>query len=71
MIRFTKYPGLCAEVFRSYLADYPWLMASEVASSKCEITEGELLLALKRVGTGKYSGLDVLPYELYITIDTP
>lgn len=48
--RFTKVPSLNIDEFRSYLADFPWLSPTEAASCEGEITEGEIYLALKKVG---------------------
>lgn len=61
---FTREPGLCDEVFHSYLTDFSQLLPSEVATSEGKITERELYLALKTITSGMSPGLDGLSYQL-------
>ena len=59
--RFARSPDLPLQEFRSYLADFPRLGATEAAS--CEVRD-----ALKQVGLNKSLGLDGLPYEVYLRL---
>ena len=51
---------------RSNLADFPRLGVAEAASCEGVVTECEVRDALKQVGLNKSSGLDGLPYEVYL-----
>ena len=59
-------PDLPLREFRSYLADFPRLVAAEAASCEGVVIECEVRDALKQVGLNKSTGLDGLPYEVYL-----
>ena len=63
---FSRCPDLPLQEFRRYLADFPRLGAAEAASCVGVITECEGRDALKQVGLNKSSGLDGLPYKVYL-----
>ena len=64
--RFARCTDLLLQEFRSYLADFPRLGAAEAASCEGVVTECEVHDVLKQVGLNKSSGLDGLPYEVYL-----
>ena len=64
--RFARFTDLPLREFRSYLADFPRLGVAEAASCEGVVTECEVRDALKQVGLNKSSGLDGLPYEVYL-----
>ena len=66
--RFARCPDLPLQVFRSYLADLLRLGAAEAASCEGVINECEVRDPLKQVGFNKSSGLDGLPYEVYLRL---
>ena len=66
--RFARCPDLPLQEFRSYLADFPRLVAAEAASYEGVVTECEVHDALKHVGLNKSPGLDGLPYEVYMFV---
>ena len=63
--RFALCPELQVQEFRNYLADFP---KAEAASCEGVVTECEVRSALKQVGLNKSSGLDGLPYEVYMFV---
>ena len=63
---FARCPDLQAQEFRDYLANLPRLGEAEAASCEGAVTECEIRSAMKQVGLNKSSGLDGLPYEVYL-----
>ena len=63
---FARCPDLPVQEFRSYLADLPRLQEAEAASCEGLVSECYVRNALKQVGLNKSSGLDGLPYEVYL-----
>ena len=63
--RFARCTDLPLQEFRSYLADFPRLGATEAASCEGVVTECEVRDAFKLVGLNKSPGLDGLPYKVY------
>ena len=66
--RFAHCPDLPLQEFRSNLADFPKLGATEAACCEGGITECEVRYALKQAGLNKSPGLDGLPYEVYLRL---
>ena len=66
--RFVRCPDLPLQEFRSYLADFPRLGATEATGCEGVITEYEVRDALKQVGLNKSRGLDGLPNEVYLRL---
>ena len=66
--RFARCPDLPLQEFRSYLADFPRLGVAEAVSCEGGITECEVRDPLKQVGLNKSSGLNSLPYEVYLRL---
>ena len=62
---FARCPYPPLQEFRSYLADFP---LPEAAGCEDVITECEFRDALKQVGLSKSSGLDGLPYKVYLRL---
>ena len=65
--RFACCPDIPVQEVRNYLADFPHLKAAE-ASCEGLVTECEIRNALKQVGLNKSSGLDGLPYKVYLSM---
>ena len=66
--RFACGPDLPVQDFRSYLADFSRLGEAEAATCVGLFTECEVREALKQVGHNKSSGLDGLPYGVYLRL---
>ena len=65
---FARCSDLTLQEFRSYLADFPRLGATEAASCEGVVTECEVRDALKQVSLNKSPGLDGWPYEVYLRL---
>ena len=65
---FARCSDLPVQEFCSYLADFPCLREAEGASCEGLVTECKVCNALKQVGPNKSSGLDGLPYEVYLRL---
>ena len=64
--RFARCPDLPVQEFLSYLADFTHLGKAEAASNEGLVTECKVRDASKQVSLHKSSGLDGLPYEVYL-----
>ena len=65
---FTMEPGLSSSQFDTYLADFPLLLATEVAGCEGCITEDEVWKAMKSVELDMSPGIDGLLYEVHLRL---
>ena len=63
---FSRLSYVPAQVFRSYLADFPCLQEAESVSCEDLLIECEVCDVLNQVNINKSLELDVLPKELYL-----
>ena len=64
--RFTCYPVLQVQVFRSYLVDFPRFGEAEATGCEGLVTECKVHDVLQQVGFNESPGLNGLPNEVYL-----